>query len=202
MRIRKTTKIRIEIHEEAAVRRQSSAHKTPVIPLRWRTFVQWLMSAAGFGKYNAPDLARRQGVADDSDEVALRLLTGLLGGKTEAQDPFALPFSRASLTELQGDARRHRETITRLFRELQSTMEAPPMALVIENREHAIYLKILAGEADEPLIYIDGQGHIHVVGGGDSGPELQGELETAAREIRSGVDHVKRAVSKIPPKKA
>jgi hypothetical protein len=61
-----------------------------------------------------------------------------------------------------------------------------PNSLVIERKEYSLYVKVLAGQGDGTLIYIDARGHIHVVGPGD--PALSKEkLGAAAAQIHSGV---------------
>ena len=61
-----------------------------------------------------------------------------------------------------------------------------PHSLVFESKEFSIYVKVLAGQGDGTLIYMDSHGHIHVVGPGD--PALSKEkLAVAAAQIHSGV---------------
>ena len=61
-----------------------------------------------------------------------------------------------------------------------------PNSLVIESKRFSIYVKVLAGEGDGTLIYIDARGHIHIVGPGD--PALSKErLTAAAAQIQEGV---------------
>jgi hypothetical protein len=60
-----------------------------------------------------------------------------------------------------------------------------PSSLLIEAKRYAIYVRIIAGEGDGPLIYIDSHGHIHV-GGGDPGP-LRAHIEAAVKQIEAGV---------------
>ena len=61
------------------------------------------------------------------------------------------------------------------------------MPLVFESKEYSIYVKVLFGQGDGPLIYIDGSGHIHIVGPGD--PAFSKErLLAAAAQIHAGVD--------------
>jgi hypothetical protein len=61
-----------------------------------------------------------------------------------------------------------------------------PNALVLENKQYSIYVKVLAGQGDGTLIYIDARGHIHVVGPGDP-PFSKEKLTAAATQINSGV---------------
>ena len=49
--------------------------------------------------------------------------------------------------------------------------------LLIDTSKYAIYVKVLAGQGDGPLVTIDANGHIHV-GGGDPGP-LRDKLQAA-----------------------
>ncbi|MEO6807209.1 MAG: hypothetical protein ABI286_01610 [Edaphobacter sp.] len=39
------------------------------------------------------------------------------------------------------------------------------MPLFISSKKYEISVRVLGGEGDGPLIYIDNQGHLHVVGG-------------------------------------
>ncbi len=68
-----------------------------------------------------------------------------------------------------------------------------PKSFVIESKEFSIYVKVLAGEGDGTLIYIDARGHIHVVGPGD--PAFSKErLTAAAAQIHSGVAAAVKAI--------
>lgn len=58
--------------------------------------------------------------------------------------------------------------------------------LVLETKHYALYVKVIAGEGDGTLIYIDARGHIHVVGPGDP-PIAQEKLRAAAAQIEAGV---------------
>ena len=68
-----------------------------------------------------------------------------------------------------------------------------PTSLVVDSRKYSIYVRILAGEGDGPLIYVDAQGHIHV-GGGDPGP-LKERLQAAVKQIEAGVGALQHATS-------
>ena len=69
------------------------------------------------------------------------------------------------------------------------------MSLVIDSRKYSIYVRVLEGEADGPLVYIDARGHIHV-GGGDPGP-LKERLQTAVGQIEAGVAAFQTAVRSV-----
>ena len=58
-------------------------------------------------------------------------------------------------------------------------------SFVMESRTFSIYVKVLQGEGDGTLVYIDPQGHIHV-GGGDPGP-LRQQIAAAAKQLEAGV---------------
>ena len=68
-----------------------------------------------------------------------------------------------------------------------------PNTLVIDSSKYAIYVRVLAGEGDGPLVTIDSHGHIHV-GGGDPGP-MREKLEAAARQIEAGAEAFKNAIA-------
>jgi hypothetical protein len=70
-----------------------------------------------------------------------------------------------------------------------------PTALVIDSHRYAIYVRVLAGEGDGPLIYVDAHGHIHVVGGGDPGP-LRERLTAGVKQIEAGVTAIHEVVAK------
>lgn len=57
--------------------------------------------------------------------------------------------------------------------------------LLINTSKYAIYVRVLAGEGDGPLVTIDANGHIHV-GGGDPGV-LRDKLQAAAKQIDAGI---------------
>jgi hypothetical protein len=56
-------------------------------------------------------------------------------------------------------------------------------SLVINSSKYAIYVRVLGGQGDGPLITVDAQGHIHVVG--DPGP-LPDRVAAAVRQIEIG----------------
>jgi hypothetical protein len=60
-----------------------------------------------------------------------------------------------------------------------------PNTLLIDSSKYAIYVRVLAGQGDGPLVTIDVNGHIHV-GGGDPGP-LRDKIQAAAKQIEAGV---------------
>jgi hypothetical protein len=55
-------------------------------------------------------------------------------------------------------------------------------SLVINSSKYAIYVRVLAGEGDGPLITVDAQGHVHVVG--DPGP-LPDRVATAVKQVEA-----------------
>ncbi len=59
------------------------------------------------------------------------------------------------------------------------------MSLLIETKKYAIYVRVLAGQGDGPLITFDGHGiHVH---GGD--PRVDhAAIEKAVRQIEAGAD--------------
>jgi hypothetical protein len=60
------------------------------------------------------------------------------------------------------------------------------MPLLINSKKYEISVRVLAGEGDGTLIYIDNQGHIHVVGGGGD-PRIDREkVQAAAKQIEAG----------------
>ncbi len=71
-----------------------------------------------------------------------------------------------------------------------------PNSLIIDSHKYAIYVKVLAGEGDGPLIYVDARGHIHVVGG-DPGP-LKERLTAGIKQIEAGVGAIQEAVAQAP----
>ena len=59
------------------------------------------------------------------------------------------------------------------------------MPLFINSKKYEISVRVLAGEGDGPIIYIDNRGHLHVVGGGD--PQIDREKVLAAtKQIEAG----------------
>jgi hypothetical protein len=57
-------------------------------------------------------------------------------------------------------------------------------SLLVESDKYAIYVKVLAGQGDGPLVTIDSHGHIRV-SGGDPGP-LRERIQHAVKQIESG----------------
>jgi hypothetical protein len=72
------------------------------------------------------------------------------------------------------------------------------MPLVIDSRKYSIYVKVLAGEGDGTLIYVDARGHIHIVGPGD--PPLKDRLATGIKQIEAGVAAIHEAIGQAPQK--
>jgi hypothetical protein len=59
------------------------------------------------------------------------------------------------------------------------------MPLFINSKKYEISVRVLAGEGDGTLIYIDNHGHLHVVGGGD--PQIDREkIQAATKQIEAG----------------
>ena len=75
-------------------------------------------------------------------------------------------------------------------------------SLLIDSRKYAIYVKVLEGQGDGPLVTIDQHGHIHV-GGGDPGP-LRERIQQAVKQIEAGVAAFQAATElnpqPLPPK--
>jgi len=61
-----------------------------------------------------------------------------------------------------------------------------PNTLVINSSKYAIYVRVLAGQGDGPLVTVDSQGHIHV-GPGDPSP-LATKLQASIKQIEAGVE--------------
>jgi hypothetical protein len=58
------------------------------------------------------------------------------------------------------------------------------MPLFINSKKYEISVRVLAGEGDGTLIYIDNQGHLHVVGGD---PRIDREkIQAATKQIEAG----------------
>jgi hypothetical protein len=58
------------------------------------------------------------------------------------------------------------------------------MPLFINSKKYEISVRVLAGEGDGTLIYIDNRGHLHVVGGD---PQIDREKVLAAtKQIEAG----------------
>ena len=73
-----------------------------------------------------------------------------------------------------------------------------PNSLIIGLQKYAVYVKILAGQGDGPLIYVDEHGQIEVAGG-DPGP-LRQRLQAAVTQIEMGVGAIHEAVGLMPRK--
>ena len=75
-------------------------------------------------------------------------------------------------------------------------------SLLIDSTKYAIYVKVLAGKGDGPLVTIDSHGRIHV-GGGDPGP-LREHIQEAVRQIEAGAAAFQAATElnpqPLPPK--
>ena len=67
---------------------------------------------------------------------------------------------------------------------------------VIDARKYSIYVRVLGGEGDGPLIYMDASGHIHVVGGGP-GP-LKEKFAEGLKQIEAGVGAIQQAAAQAP----
>ena len=65
-------------------------------------------------------------------------------------------------------------------------------SLVLNSKKYAIYVRVIAGEGDGPLIWIDASGHIHV-GPGDPSPQVAKEIQAGVAQIQAGVEHALRA---------
>ena len=61
-----------------------------------------------------------------------------------------------------------------------------PNTLVINSSKYAIYVRVLAGQGDGPLVTVDSQGHIHI-GPSDPGP-LATKLQASIKQIEAGVE--------------
>jgi hypothetical protein len=64
-----------------------------------------------------------------------------------------------------------------------------PNTLVIDSSKYAIYVRVLTGQADGPLVTIDANGHIHIGPGGPGDPTgVSEKVQAAARQIQAGAD--------------
>ena len=61
-----------------------------------------------------------------------------------------------------------------------------PNTLLINSSKYAIYVRVLAGQGDGPLVTVDSHGHIHI-GPSDPGP-LADKLQASIRQIEAGVE--------------
>ncbi len=68
-------------------------------------------------------------------------------------------------------------------------------ALLINSKKYAISVKVLAGQGDGTLIYIDASGHIHIIGP-DPGP-LREKITAAIKQIEVGVEQFAAATGGI-----
>lgn len=66
---------------------------------------------------------------------------------------------------------------------------------LIDAKKYAIFVRVLAGQGDGPLITIDANGKIHI-DHGDPGP-LRDRVGAAVRQIEAGVDALHAATSKV-----
>jgi hypothetical protein len=61
-----------------------------------------------------------------------------------------------------------------------------PNTLLINSSKYAIYVRVLAGQGDGPLVTLDSHGHIHI-GPNDPGPAAD-KLQASIRQIEAGVE--------------
>jgi len=71
-----------------------------------------------------------------------------------------------------------------------------PHSLLIDSRKYAIYVRVLEGQGDGPLVTVDQHGHIHVVGA-DSGP-LRERIQHAIKQIEAGAAAFQAAIELNP----
>ena len=75
-------------------------------------------------------------------------------------------------------------------------------SLLIDSRKFSIFVKVLEGQGDGPLVTMDHNGHIHV-GGGDPGPLREG-IQRAINQIEAGAAAFRAATElnpqPLPPK--
>jgi len=64
----------------------------------------------------------------------------------------------------------------------------------IDSKKYAIYVRVLGGEGDGPLIYVDARGLVHVVGGGGDPTRLEGPLAAGLKEIEAGANTIQQVV--------
>ncbi len=173
MRITRNTKIRIRIRESIVVQSTDGARHVAAARF-WRAWVQRLIVRVGFGK-----------LILDPGEAELTPKGALIKVSEESSDARLQALVQVCIAALAEDLGK----------------EGSVLALVIEAREYAAYIKVAGGEGDGQLIYMDAQGQIHIVNGGDASPRPQVELETALGRIKAAIDEVRRTIGKIPQKK-
>jgi hypothetical protein len=70
-------------------------------------------------------------------------------------------------------------------------------SLVLNLEKYSIFVRVLAGEGDGTLIYVDARGHIHVVGGGGDPLQQREKLQAAVKQIEAGVTAFHTAAGEI-----
>ena len=68
-----------------------------------------------------------------------------------------------------------------------------PATLLIDSHKYSIYVRVIAGQGDGPLITIDANGKIHV-DHGDPGP-MRDRLQAAVHQIEAGVTAFQQATA-------
>lgn len=68
--------------------------------------------------------------------------------------------------------------------------------LLVNSKKYSISVKVLTGQGDGTLIYIDAQGHIHIVGP-DPAPGLRERITAAVKQIEAGVEQFASATAGI-----
>jgi hypothetical protein len=64
------------------------------------------------------------------------------------------------------------------------------------SERYALYVTVLAGKAGGPLIYIDSQGHIHVVPTGPDSRRIEEELAAPVKELQAVMNKIVGIVEK------
>lgn len=70
--------------------------------------------------------------------------------------------------------------------------------VLIDSRKYAIYVRVLAGEGDGTLIYVDARGHIHVVNGGGDPVVLKERLAAGLKQVEAGVNAIQDVIGQAP----
>jgi hypothetical protein len=65
-----------------------------------------------------------------------------------------------------------------------------PNNLLLHGKQYEAYVTVLAGEGDGPLIYIDPQGHIHIVPEGPDGRRLAAELGPEIKALQKQLGEI------------
>jgi hypothetical protein len=70
-----------------------------------------------------------------------------------------------------------------------------PNNLLLLGKQYEAYVTVLAGEGDGPLIYMDHQGHIHIVPEGPDGRRIAAELGPEIKALQKQLGEITAKVS-------